>query len=86
MDKEKLEAKLYAWNKKNKLPLKEGYIKTQLIWSYRRKPIMPPNFENNYYENLGLQLTEEERRSKNPVTYTIRKNMGQNKRKRKIKE
>ena len=36
MDRDELEKRIYDWNKKNKTPLKEGYIKSQLSWTYRR--------------------------------------------------
>ncbi|MCA9487991.1 MAG: hypothetical protein KC516_03450 [Nanoarchaeota archaeon] len=81
MEKEELEKKIFEWNKKNKPPLKEGLIKAQLKVSYRRKPIMPPNFNSEYYKAVGAQLTEEEIRMKNPVSFIIRKNLGNKKKK-----
>lgn len=79
MEKDELEKKLFEWNKRNKPSLKEGYIKSQLKANYKRKPIFPPNFDSDYYKALGLALTEEEIRMKNPVIFIIRKNLGKNK-------
>lgn len=73
MDKAELEKRLYEWNKKNTPPLREGYIKAQLSWSYRRKPILPPNFDNDYYKCFGIIPTQEELNHKNPVSYIIKK-------------
>jgi len=73
MDKEELEKRIEEWNKKNTPPLSQGYIKAQLIWAYRNKPVPPPNFDKDYYEAMGVKPTEEELRLKNPVSYVIRK-------------
>ena len=78
MEKEELEKRIYDWNKKNKPPLKEGYIKSQLLWSYRNKVVPPPNFDKDYYKAIGLIPTEEELRLKNPVNYVVKKSMGEN--------
>jgi len=79
MDKEELEKKVYDWNKKNNPPLKEGYIKSQLSWSYRKKPIMPPNCKD-FYKGIGACNPDNFCSSiKNPVNYTIRKNLQANK-------
>lgn len=79
LDKEQMEKRIYAWNEKNEVPLKKGYIVSQLTWSYRRKPILPPNFSTDYYKAFGTQPTSEELFSKNPVNYTIKKNLARNK-------
>ena len=73
MGKDEFEKRIYAWNEKNDPPLKTGYIKTQILWSYRNKIVPPPNYEKDYYKNLGLIPTEEELRYKNPVNYVVRK-------------
>lgn len=73
MEREELEKRIYDWNKKNKPPLKEGYIKSQIIWSYRNKIVPPPNFDKDYYKAIGLVPTEEELRMKNPVSYVVKK-------------
>ncbi len=74
MDKEEMEKRIEEWNKKNRPPLMDGYIKTQLLWSYRRKPILPPNYDKDYYKGIGVIPTDEELRLKNPVTFVVRKN------------
>lgn len=73
MEREELEQRIYEWNEKNKPPLKQGYIKTQIVWSYRNKIVPPPNFDKDYYNGIGIVPTEEELRYKNPVNYTSRK-------------
>lgn len=74
MDKEELEKKIYEWNKKNNPQLKSGYIKSQLSWSYAKKPIMPKNCKE-FYQGIGVcdpdNLCE---KIKNPVNYVVRKN------------
>ncbi len=79
IDKEELEKRVSDWNKKNKIPLKEGYIKAQLSWSYRNKVVLPPNFDKDYYKGIGIIPTEEELKAKNPVNYVIRKGLLENK-------
>jgi len=78
MEKEELEKRLYEWNEKNEVPLNKGYITSQLLWAYRHKPVMPPNFDKDYYKGIGVVPTPEEMKSKNPVTFTIRKNFSIN--------
>ncbi|MDZ4226680.1 MAG: DNA primase small subunit domain-containing protein, partial [Candidatus Pacearchaeota archaeon] len=73
MERKDVEALLADWNKKNELPLKEGYIKSQLISSYRGKPIPPPNYDKDYYKGIGIVPTEEELRYKNPANYMVKK-------------
>lgn len=71
MDKELIEKKITEWNKKNPIPLKEGYIKSQLSWTYQRKPLMPPNCKN-FYRDLGVCSPEALcSKIKNPVNYLI---------------
>lgn len=73
MEKEEMEKRIFDWNKKNPLPLKEGYLKAQIIWSYRNKIVLPPNFDKDYYRGIGIIPTEEEMRLKNPVNYVLKK-------------
>ena len=60
IDKDELEKRIYEWNGKNKVPLKEGYVRTQLSWSYRNKIVPPPNFDKDYYKGIGIIPTDEE--------------------------
>ena len=74
VEREELEKRIYDWNKKNTPPLMEGYVKTQIAWSYRRPPVLPPNFDKDYYKGIGIVPTDEEAKAKNPVNYMVRKN------------
>ena len=78
MEREELEKKVYDWNTKNPEQLHTGYIKAQLLWSYRNKIIPPPNYDKDYYNGMGISPTEEELRLKNPVSYVARKSFQQN--------
>jgi DNA primase catalytic subunit len=79
MDKDEMEKRIKDWNKKNNPSLKEGYIKSQLSWSYRKKPIMPSNCKE-FYQGIGVCLPDDLcRLIKNPVNYIIRKNFQANK-------
>ncbi len=79
MDKEELEKKIYEWNEKNEVPLNKGYIHTQLLWSYKRKPIMPQNCKE-FYQGIGVCVPDNTCRIiKNPVNYVIKKNLAENK-------
>jgi len=85
MDKEELEKKIYDWNEKNEVPLKKGYIKSQLEWSYRRKPIMPPNCKE-FYQGIAVCVPDITCRIvKNPLNYVVKKNMSKNKSKKSTK-
>lgn len=73
MEKTELEKKIFEWNKKNEVPLLEGYVISQLNWSYRNKIVLPPNYDKDYYNGIGVIPTEEEMKYKNPVNYVIKK-------------
>ena len=62
--------KIKEWNLKNKYPLKEGYIRGQIYWFSKRKPL-PPNYDKQIYKVFG-NLEKEEMNIKNPINYTIR--------------
>ena len=74
VQEEEIEKRILEWNKKNYIPLKEGYIQSQLIW-YRKNPNrLPPNFDNPIYRDLGVDKPDELcRKVKNPVNYAIKK-------------
>ena len=74
MDKDEFEKRIFEWNKKNVPPLNEGYIKAQLSWSLRKPPVLPPNYDKDYYKGIGVIPTPEEIHSKNPINYMIKKN------------
>jgi hypothetical protein len=73
MERDELEKRIYDWNKKNAVPLKDGYLKAQILWSYRNKIVPPPNYDKDYYKGVGIIPTDEELRMKNPVNYVVRK-------------
>jgi len=74
MEKEEIEKRIFEWNKKNTPVLTDGYIKTQLLCSFRKPPVMPPNYDKDYYKGIGIAPTLEEINSKNPVNYMVKKN------------
>lgn len=61
------------WNTKNAVPLKEGYIKSQIEWHFRQqRKILPPNYANeSFYKDLGLLETPPS--AKNPVAEVARR-------------
>ncbi len=86
IEKDELEKKLYSWNEKNEPPLKQGYIKSQLSWSLRKRPIMPPNCKE-FYQGIGVCFPDDLcRLIKNPVNYIVRKNFQANRNKSKNKD
>jgi hypothetical protein len=74
IDKEEIEKRIFEWNKKNEPPLMEGYVRTQLLWSFRKQPVLPPNYDKDYYKGIGVIPTSEEINLKNPVNYMVKKN------------
>jgi hypothetical protein len=79
LDKDEIEKRIYEWNKKNEVPLREGYILTQISWAYRKKPIMPPNCKE-FYQGIGVcQPDDFCKLIKNPVNYLVRKSYKPNK-------
>jgi hypothetical protein len=68
-----LEKRIYEWNEKNELPLKKGYIQSQLSWYKRNVQMMPQNCSNPIYKDLGLCKPNEFcRQIKNPVNYSVK--------------
>ena len=72
---EEIEICINEWNQKNKQPLKEGYIKSQLSWHKKQKKMPPPNCNNeNYYTNIGICCPDNLcKLIKNPVGYASKK-------------
>ena len=80
MEREELEKRIYEWDKKNNPALGEKYIKPKLLWTYKNKIVLPPNFDKDYYAGIGIIPTQEEIRYKNPVSYFVKKTLrGKNK-------
>lgn len=83
MDKDELEKRIENWNSKNKPPIKQGYIQSQIMWSYKRKHILPPNCKE-FYQGIGVCLPDNLcSKVKNPVNYVVRKSFIGNKGKKK---
>lgn len=60
------------WNEKNKPPLKEGYVRSQIDWHLKqKKKIMPPNYANEaFYRDIGL--IDKMPDTKNPLVDVMR--------------
>ncbi|MEK6910788.1 MAG: hypothetical protein AABW82_03365 [Nanoarchaeota archaeon] len=60
------------WNKRNPIPLKEGYIRSQIEWHLKQKrKILPPNYANDsFYKDL--MLLDKKPETKNPLVDMIR--------------
>ncbi|MEM5815971.1 MAG: hypothetical protein QXL14_02910 [Candidatus Aenigmatarchaeota archaeon] len=74
---EEIEKTIMEWNEKNKPPLRQNYLRTQLRWHFRQdRNLLPPNCENkNFYEDMGLKNECEEcvkMGIKNPVNYPFK--------------
>ena len=68
---------------KNEIPLKKGYIKSQLSWAYRKKPILPPNCKE-FYQGIAVCTPDDFcKLVKNPVNYVVRKSRRGNKMRKK---
>ncbi|MEK6875682.1 MAG: LAGLIDADG family homing endonuclease [Nanoarchaeota archaeon] len=78
LEKDELEKRINEWNEKNRPPLKQGYVKSQVIWSYRNKIVPPPNYDKDYYKGIGIVPTQEEMRYKNPINYISKKYFNDN--------
>ncbi len=82
MEKQEVEKRIYDWNKKNETQLKQGYIKSQLSWSYKKKQFLPPNCKE-FYQGIGVCEPDNLcKKIKNPVNYVVRKNFMGNKKKK----
>jgi DNA primase catalytic subunit len=73
-EKQQLEQIIYAWNEKNNPKLHTGYIKSQIAYAMRRKPVMPPNCQE-FYKDIGVCSPDELcKLVKNPVNYIVKRN------------
>jgi DNA-directed RNA polymerase subunit RPC12/RpoP len=73
MPDDRLQKEIESWNLKNLEPLPPGYIKGQLMWHAKAQTKLPPNFDKPYYKEIGIIPTQEELKSKNPVSYAVKK-------------
>ncbi len=78
-EKDELEKIIYLWNEKNEPKIQNGYIKAQISWSLRRKPVMPPNC-SEFYKGIAVCTPDVLcSKIKNPVNYVVKKNFQHNK-------
>jgi DNA primase catalytic subunit len=78
IEKDMMENIIYSWNKKNQPLLKEGYIKSQISWALKRKPVLPPNCAE-FYKNMGVCFPDNLcKLIKNPINYVVKKNFQMN--------
>ncbi|MCK4997003.1 hypothetical protein KAS08_01745 [Candidatus Pacearchaeota archaeon] len=68
-----IEERIREWNKKNYQPIKEGYIRAQIMWALKNKRL-PPNYDKPIYKEFGI-TSPPEPGMKNPINYTLRKAM-----------
>ncbi len=85
-----IEQEVIEWNKRNKPPLKESYIKTQLNWfKSKGQTYTTPSCDNSiYYKDIGVCVPDDIcKKIKNPIVYPFwrmgkkfgRNNLGRNK-------
>lgn len=71
-----IESKMWEWNDRNKEPLREAYVKSQLRWHRNRNDdVPPPNYDSNgYYKDMQVYEGDNlEEKVSNPVSYAFRK-------------
>ncbi len=74
--REETEKRILQWNRKNRPPLKDNYINTQLKWFERQnRDILPPNCDNQqFYKSFGVCKPDKKcEKVKNPVVYPFKK-------------
>lgn len=66
---EEIEAIVKEWNQKNKEPLPQLYLQSQLSYNKQKnEKVLPPNCSNaSYYSEIGIECTAECGKCKNPV-------------------
>jgi len=70
--KEEVEKILYEWNAKNDPPLRDGYIASQISYTFSNKKMLPPNCDKSHYKDILVCYPENLcSKIKNPVNYTI---------------
>ncbi len=72
---EEIEDRIKEWNKNNKPPLRENYIRTQLKWHFRQsRELLPANCDSNtFYKDIGVCTPDKIcEQIKNPVTYPFK--------------
>ncbi len=74
--REELEKRILQWNRKNRPPLRDNYVKTQLKWFERqRRELLPPNCDNQqFYKSFGACKPDGKcKKIKNPAVYPFKK-------------
>jgi len=82
---DKIKFQLEEWNKKNKPPLKTGYLKSQLGWHrVHERKVPPPNCDNaGYYKDIGVCRPDSLcKDAKNPLSYVARRVRGRKRKKK----
>ena len=72
---EEIEKRIFEWNRSNRPPLRDNFIRTQLKWHFRQeRELLPANCESElFYKSLGICVPEKLCENiKNPVTYPFR--------------
>lgn len=67
---------LHEWNEKNKPPLREGIIRTQLRWHMRQeRDLLPPNCDHStFYKDYNVCKPDEFCKTiRNPLSYALKK-------------
>ncbi len=86
MERDEIEKRIEEWNKKNEVPLRQGYIISQLSWSFKRQQIMPQNCQE-FYKGIGVCFPDKFcKLIKNPVNYVTKKSFQSSKSSKKEKE
>ncbi|MFH7903985.1 MAG: DNA primase small subunit domain-containing protein [Candidatus Aenigmatarchaeota archaeon] len=83
---EEIEKILYEWNERNKPPLREGIIRTQLRWHMRQeRNLLSPNCDHPvFYKDYGVCTPDEFcKQIKNPLAYALKKYLKEKKSKEK---
>lgn len=74
-EKQQIEDEIEKWNKKNSPPLRQGYVQSQIEWTFKQKKMLPQNCDKPHYRDIGVCIPDEIcSKIKNPVNYPIRKN------------
>ena len=87
---DEIEERLSEWNEKNKKKgkgLRQGYIKSQIRWHKQNKKVLPPNCDKEHYKAIGVCEPDQTcKQIKNPVNYSIMKQLSRNKKSKKKKK
>jgi len=74
LEEKEIEKRINIWNEKNHMPLKKGYILSQLSWYKRNKARMPPNCDKPLYKDIAICKPDDLcRQIKNPLNYAVKK-------------